>query len=71
MDLVAIADSEACFAAYVEELVGVIGHADRALPLRDYCLGLLMPGRLPFHSSPVPRCHELAAPQAPLGAVLS
>jgi SRSO17 transposase len=21
----------------------VIGHADRAVPLRDYCLGLLMP----------------------------
>ncbi len=45
MDLVAIADSETRFAAYVEELVGVIGHADRALPLRDYCLDRLMPGR--------------------------
>ena len=32
------------FSAYVEGLVGVIGHADRARPLRDYCLGLLMPG---------------------------
>ena len=31
------------FAAYVEELVGVIGHADRAKPLRDYCTGLMMP----------------------------
>jgi SRSO17 transposase len=29
------------FAAYVEELTSVIGHADRALPLRDYCAGLL------------------------------
>lgn len=36
--------SEARFAAYVESLVDVIGHADRAAPLRDYCLGLLMPG---------------------------
>ena len=45
MDLVASVDSEARFAAYVEALVGVIGHADRALPLRDYCLGLLMPVR--------------------------
>ena len=36
--------SETRFAAYVEGLVGVIGHADRAAPLRDYCLGLLMPG---------------------------
>jgi Resolvase, N terminal domain len=29
------------FAAYVEELTRVIGHADRAAPLRDYCAGLL------------------------------
>jgi SRSO17 transposase len=35
---------EARFAAYVEGLVGVIGHADRAQPLRDYCVGLLLPG---------------------------
>ena len=35
--------SEARFAAYVEALTGVIGHADRAAPLRDYCTGLLMP----------------------------
>ena len=35
--------SEARFAAYIEALVGVIGHADRATPLRDYCTGLLMP----------------------------
>ena len=36
--------SKSRFSAYVEALVGVIGHADRAEPLRDYCLGLLMPG---------------------------
>src|SRR5947209_3389984 len=36
--------SEVRFAAYVEGLVSVIGHADRAKPLRDYCVGLLMPG---------------------------
>src|ERR671916_2733124 len=35
--------SEARFAVYVEALAGVIGHADRATPLRDYCTGLLMP----------------------------
>jgi len=35
--------SKSRFAAYVEGLVGVIGHADRAGPLRDYCLGLIMP----------------------------
>jgi SRSO17 transposase len=29
------------FAAYVGELTKVIGHADRAAPLRDYCGGLL------------------------------
>jgi SRSO17 transposase len=32
------------FSAYVDDLVGAIGHADRAGPLRDYTLGLLMPG---------------------------
>src|SRR5450755_1760865 len=36
-------DSESRFAGYVEGLVSVIGHADRAGPLRDYCLGLMMP----------------------------
>ena len=35
--------SEARFAAYVEALTGVIGHADRAAPLRAYCTGLLLP----------------------------
>src|ERR1700744_3560257 len=35
--------SETRFSAYVEGLVRVIGHADRAKPLRDYCLGLMMP----------------------------
>src|ERR1700680_1689489 len=44
MDLLASTSSEARFLAYVEGLVAVIGHADRAVPLRDYCLGLLMPG---------------------------
>ena len=29
--------SKSRFSAYVEALVGVIGHADRAAPLRDYC----------------------------------
>ena len=37
------ASSEARFLSFVEELVGVIGHADRAGPLRDYCTGLLLP----------------------------
>jgi SRSO17 transposase len=36
--------SESRFAAYVEGLVSVIGHADRAGPLRDYSVGLMMPG---------------------------
>jgi SRSO17 transposase len=35
--------SESRFAAYVEGLVSVIGHADRAQPLRDYCMGLMTP----------------------------
>ena len=37
-------DSASRFGAYVEGLVSVIGHADRARPLRDYCVGLMMPG---------------------------
>ena len=36
-------DIELRFAGYVEGLVSVIGHADRAGPLRDYCVGLMMP----------------------------
>jgi len=43
MDLRAVDDSESRFSAYVERLVSVIGHADRAGPLRDYCVGLMMP----------------------------
>jgi SRSO17 transposase len=35
--------SQARFAAYVAALTDVIGHADRAAPLRAYCTGLLMP----------------------------
>jgi SRSO17 transposase len=31
------------FRHYVDGLVSVIGHADRAGPLRDYCTGLVMP----------------------------
>jgi SRSO17 transposase len=32
------------FAAYVEGLSSVLGHADRIGPLRDYCTGLILPG---------------------------
>src|ERR1700761_3733749 len=37
-------DSEARFTGYVEGLASVIGHPDRARPLRDYCTGLVLPG---------------------------
>ena len=43
MDGEASGGSEARFAAYVEALGEVLGHADRQEPMRDYCLGLLMP----------------------------
>src|SRR5471030_186990 len=43
MDLRAADDSESRFAGYVDGIVSVIGHADRAGPLRDYCIGLMMP----------------------------
>src|SRR5882757_2985423 len=36
--------SELRFAAYVEGLASVIGYADRIGPLRDYCIGLILPG---------------------------
>ncbi|HEY2526409.1 MAG TPA: IS701 family transposase [Xanthobacteraceae bacterium] len=43
MDLRRSKTIESRFAAYVEGLTSVIGHADRARPLRDYCIGLMMP----------------------------
>jgi SRSO17 transposase len=36
--------SEKRFAAYLEGLASVIGHADRKAPLRDYCVGLMACG---------------------------
>ena len=36
--------SEARFSEYVEALATVLGREDRAGPLKDYCIGLLMPG---------------------------
>lgn len=32
------------FAAYIEGLAKAAGHADRSVPLRNYCTGLLLPG---------------------------
>jgi SRSO17 transposase len=43
MGLPGSSGGEARFSTYVEGLTSVIGHADRAKPLRDYCLGLMMP----------------------------
>jgi len=37
-------ESETRFASYVAGLGSVIGHAERARPLRDYCTGLMLPG---------------------------
>ena len=36
--------SEQRFAAYVEAITSVLGHADRAAPVQSYCAGLLLPG---------------------------
>jgi SRSO17 transposase len=36
-------ESEARFAAYVDSVASVLGHADRVGPFVDYCTGLLMP----------------------------
>jgi len=43
MDLQGLGDSDERFSRYVERLAEVIGHADRANPLRDYCTGLMLP----------------------------
>jgi SRSO17 transposase len=43
MGLCGAKDIELRFSRYVEELVSVLGHADRAGPFRDYCMGLVMP----------------------------
>jgi len=32
------------FAAYLESLAQAAGHADRKVPLKNYCTGLLLPG---------------------------
>src|SRR5512134_1573593 len=37
-------DRQERFAAFVEAIAEVIGHADRVAPLGDYCRGLLLPG---------------------------
>jgi SRSO17 transposase len=39
-------DAASRFSAYVERRTSVIGHLDRAKPLRDYCKGLSL--QLPF-----------------------
>ena len=43
MSLPRSGDAASRFSAYVDGLTMVIGHADRAKPLRDYCVGLMMP----------------------------
>src|SRR5258708_6570854 len=43
MSLQGCAGRDERFSSYVEGLAGVIGHADRVKPLRDYCSGLMMP----------------------------
>ena len=44
MDLLASESSRLRFETYIKDLASVIGHADRVVPLHDYCTGLLLPG---------------------------
>jgi SRSO17 transposase len=37
-------NTETRFAAYVQGLSSVLGHADRIGPLREYCAGPILPG---------------------------
>jgi SRSO17 transposase len=46
------------FAAYVEGLAEAAGHADRHVPLKNYCTGLLLPGE---RKSVEPMAARLAA----------
>lgn len=39
-----VAGSESRFAAFVERLAGTLGHADRVVPMKAYCTGLMLPG---------------------------
>src|SRR5450756_2553246 len=43
MNLLASESSRLRFESYIEDLASVIGHADRVVPLHDYCTGLLLP----------------------------
>jgi SRSO17 transposase len=55
--------SELRFAGYVEDLASVIGHADRAGPLRDYCIGLMLPCERKS-VEPMEACHKAGAATA-------
>ena len=44
MDLLESNASRLRFESYIDQLARVIGHADRVVPLHDYCTGLLLPG---------------------------
>ena len=37
-------EQEQRLAVYMDGLAGVVGHADRQEPLKNYCKGLLLPG---------------------------
>lgn len=39
-----LSPQERRFAAYIEGLAKAAGHADRKVPLKNYCMGLLLPG---------------------------
>jgi SRSO17 transposase len=43
MDLPKSSEAASRFSAYIDGLTSTIGHAGRAKPLRDYCVGLMMP----------------------------
>jgi SRSO17 transposase len=79
MDLLESNTSRLNFEAYINQLVSVIGHADRVEPLHDDCTGLLLPGErksvepmaaltapartAPNHHASLPIAHRLYLPE--------
>ena len=50
------------FAAYIEGLAEAAGHADRNVPLKNYCTALLLPGERKSVAQNCLRCYGYGVP---------